>query len=225
MTQKHGDFDVCDDENCCLGYAYQSVLLEAYGTTDYPYGLTHIVKSLKTIDALNATDFEFMTFEDLPIQAMFFKSSWGHTLDSEYASYLKGVISPEKKIDAEVQNRVKIKFEDVLRMLRIATGDDSVTFADYKKMKIQSFDRAGSVETVSFGAFSLSGQDFMKALNLQSPCFSISVHNAYLKVLTYGEGSGVGLSLMGATMLGDEGYDYHSVLSHFYSGVEFSTIK
>lgn len=85
-TSKHKNADVCTDSGCCQNFAKTESMNE--------------IDKRKLFDAVSATRGIIMTYDDMPIEAVYHASSGEYTLSSEdvwggRVEYLRSVPSPE----------------------------------------------------------------------------------------------------------------------------------
>ena len=87
-------------------------------------------------------------------------------------------------------------------------------------IQIVSKDSAGYVLSLDIGGVTISGIDFYKAMNINSPSFIIEDYNDGIRITTYGVGHGLGLSLNHAASLASSSSSYIEILHYFYNNVE-----
>ena len=92
-TQKHPQADVCTDSACCQAYVSREAAETRWGVSAQTY-------SEKIEAAVAGTDGLGILYEGQPIQAVFFSSAAGRTVDAvevwgSDVAYLKSVSSPE----------------------------------------------------------------------------------------------------------------------------------
>lgn len=90
---------------------------------------------------------------------------------------------------------------------------------------VQSRDSADYVLTVAVGKLRLTGEEFKTALKLPSACFSITVDEEKVRIVTKGCGHGLGLSQYTAQKMAEEGNSWQEILTQFYPGCELFTYK
>lgn len=92
-TQAHPDADVCTDTGCCQAYVTREAAETRWGLSAGEY-------SQKIAQAIAETDGMGILYQGQPIQAVFFSSAPGYTVDAvevwgNSVDYLKSVESPE----------------------------------------------------------------------------------------------------------------------------------
>ena len=66
----------------------------------------------------------------------------------------------------------------------------------------------------------MSGEEIANRLDLNSSCFFIDENEEKIKIVTKGQGHGLGLSIYGAWNMAKDGKDYIEILKYYYEGVE-----
>lgn len=90
---------------------------------------------------------------------------------------------------------------------------------------VQSRDSADYALTIAVGKLRITGEEFRTALKLPSACFSITVDEEKVRIVTKGCGHGLGLSQYAAEQLAKEGDTWQEILTQFYPGCELLTYK
>ena len=90
---------------------------------------------------------------------------------------------------------------------------------------VRSRDSVGYVLTMALGKLRLTGEEFKNALKLPSACFSITVDEEKVRIVTKGCGHGLGLSQYTAEQMAKEGDSWQEILMQFYPGCELLTYK
>ena len=83
-------------------------------------------------------------------------------------------------------------------------------------MKIEKTTETDTVLIVNAGGNKISGTDFMNALGLDSPCFTIEQNDSKYSIITKGYGHLVGMSQYGANDMAKEGKTYKEILEHYF---------
>lgn len=86
-------------------------------------------------------------------------------------------------------------------------------------------DNAGRVEQVRFAGYTADGRSFSRALGLASDCWTVEYTGGRFVINVYGEGDGLGMSVMGAEHLSERGAGYPDILSHYYTGCEIVRVN
>ena len=178
-----------------------------------------------TVQAVNATRSQVLTYKGEPILAVFHASSGGHTENvediwSNPLPYLRGVVDYDK--DAPVYQWTKSFSEE--EMSELIGGVGAISSMKPTKMtpqgRIVTMEVIGSEDTKE-----VSGAQLRKVLGLRSTLFSISATGDGFQVSGRGFGHGVGLSQWGAKNLAQQGVQYHQILGHYYQGTSISLLE
>lgn len=76
----------------------------------------------------------------------------------------------------------------------------------------------GRLGSVSVRGVHIDGEDFASAFGLPSSCAELERRDEGYLITTYGEGSGLGMSLAGARTMASEGRTFDEILTHYYRG-------
>ena len=82
---------------------------------------------------------------------------------------------------------------------------------------------SGRIQSVSYAGLTFDAADVRRALGLNSTRFTFSAQGDTLIVTTQGFGHGVGLCQYGANGMAEEGYDYESILLHYYTDAKLKS--
>lgn len=169
----------------------------------------------KVKEAVDSTRGLAIFYNNQYIDAVFHSTSNGKTEDASYVwknsvPYLKSVDSPW---DISSSSYLRDTFKELNSVLNVL----GVTDSDFS---IASHDESGRVLEIVFGGKSFSGVEFRNLLGLRSADFDIEISDGVVKFITRGYGHGVGLSQYGANGMANAGYNYLSIIKHYYVGVE-----
>lgn len=90
---------------------------------------------------------------------------------------------------------------------------------------IEKRDNSGYIEELSIGSRRMTGEEAAELLTLSSGCFYIfdlekkseaDQNAAELKIVTFGSGTGYGMSLAGASVMAAAGADYKEILEYYF---------
>ena len=217
-TAAHPDADLCTDVNCCQAYRTQAEAAESWGDMAQSY-------TQKITAAVADTDGVAALYEGKPIQAVFFSSADGRTVDAvevwgNSVPYLTGVDSPEGEEVPNYHSTVTVPPEEFKTKLLAQypaanlSGDPAGWFANTVA------NSAGGVSSVDVGGVTVSGQALRTLFGLRSTSFTITASADGVAFAVTGYGHGVGMSQYGANALAKEGKSYEDILKWYYTGVE-----
>lgn len=219
VTPKHENAQLCDDSTCCQAYVERK-------DAEARWGLQAGLFGDKITDAISKTDGLGVLYEGKPIQAVFFSSAAGSTVDAvevwgSAVDYLKSVDSPEGEEVPNYRTQVTLTAQEVKERVLGAypgadlSGEPSTWFGT------PEYSAGGSVAKVMVGGMELTGAQVRALFELRSATFSIKLQNGdtFLFDVT-GYGHGVGMSQYGANAMAKEGADYREILTWYYTGTE-----
>jgi stage II sporulation protein D len=217
---RHPEADICTDPGCCMAYAGEDELREAWAEAYAEY-------SEKITNAVRSTAGEYAAYGgDEPILALFHASSPGYTEDSAnvwggFLPYLVSVPSPEPEGQAPEQavselipyerfvSAVSSRYPEVR-----LDGDVSGWMSDIK------YTDSGRVSSVKIGGAEASGAELRGLFGLNSAAIEIAIAPEGFIFTTKGKGHGVGMSQYGANAMAKSGADYAEIIRAYYTGVE-----
>jgi len=182
----------------------------------------------KVCSAVNQTKNEIMVYNGEPILAAFHSTSAGVTESSENVwseklSYLKSVDSHEDENAPDFLYDSSFSVSDFKERFQ---KNGCVFFDDLKNdVSILSRTDAGYVSQIKIGGKTFKGSQVRTILSLRSTNFTISYKNDKIIFTTKGYGHGAGMSQYGAEFMAKQKKNYKEILSHYYYGVEFVSIK
>ena len=215
---KHPEADICGDSTCCQAYIQRSAAEARWGLNAGEYG--------EKIDrAVAETDGLGVLYEGKPIQALFFSSAAGRTVDAaevwgNSVAYLKSVDSPEGEEVPNYRTQVALGAEEVKSLTLAAypgadlSGDPSTWFGEASR------NEGGGVISVPLGGVTLTGGQVRSLFSLRSACFTVAWDGASFTFDVTGYGHGVGMSQYGANAMAKNGSSFEDILTWYYTGAE-----
>lgn len=219
-VSNHPEADICDDPYCCKAHLSEDELRARWGSDYDAYWQ-------RMVDAVAATDGEYLTYGGAPIQAVFHSSSAGATEDASAVwsalPYLKSVSSPETALDVpDYVTTVTVTELDFAAGIRELYPEMELAADPSAWLGDISVDGSGRVSAVRIGAVSVTGAELRQAFSLRSTAFTLEHQPGSFVFTVTGYGHGVGLSQYGANVMARSGSDYREILLHYYSGTELT---
>ncbi len=217
-TPAHPEADVCTDVACCQACRTPKEAAASWGSNARMY-------TDKIAAAVADTDGLAVLYGGKPIQAVFFSSADGRTVDAvevwgNAVPYLTGVDSPEGEEVPNYHSTVTLTAEACKARLLAKypgadlSGDPSGWFSNTVS------NSAGGVESMKVGGVTVSGQALRTLFALRSTSFTVSAGAEGVTFAVTGYGHGVGMSQYGANALAREGKRCEEILKWYYTGVE-----
>ena len=216
-SQKHPGADICADSTCCQAYVERDAAL-------LRWGLSAQENEEKITRAVEGTDGLGILYQGEPIQALFFSSAAGRTVDAvevwgNSVDYLKSVDSPEGEEVPNYRSQASFSAEEV-RTLTLAaypgadlSGDPSGWFGEIVR------NEGGTVTSLKLGGVTLTGGQARTLFSLRSAAFTVTWDGSQFLFDVTGYGHGVGMSQYGADAMAVAGSTYTEILQHYYTGV------
>ena len=221
-SQKHPEADICGDSTCCQAYIERSAAEARWGLSAGEYG--------QKIDrALAETDGLGVLYQGKPIQALFFSSAAGRTVDAvevwgNAVDYLKSVDSPEGDEVPNYHSQVVLGAEEVKALTLTAypgadlSGDPASWFGEASR------NEGGGVISVPLGGVTLTGGQVRSLFSLRSASFTVSWNGTQFTFDVTGYGHGVGMSQYGANAMAKNGSSFQDILIWYYTGAEVGAL-
>ncbi len=217
-SEKHPDADVCADSTCCQAYIRRAAAEARWGLSAREYGE-------KLDRAVAETDGLGVLYDGEPIQALFFSSAPGRTVDAvevwgNAVDYLKSVDSPEGEEVPNYHSSADFTAEQV-RELTAASFPEADLSGDPESW----FGRAvrnegGTVSSMELGGVTLTGGQVRSLFSLRSAAFTVAWDGERFTFDVIGYGHGVGMSQYGANAMAREGKTFEDILTWYYTGAQ-----
>lgn len=213
----HPDADMCTEIGCCQAYIDPMEAAANWGQAAPDY-------ASKITQAVSSTDGQAVLYDGAPIDAVFFSSAAGRTMDSVEVwggsvPYLAGVESPE---GAEVPNycsTVTVPAEEFRSAFLQKYPEADLSGEPGGWFGEAEFTSSGAVGTVKIGGVTVKGTAIRSLFGLRSTSFTVSAGGENITFSVTGYGHGVGMSQYGANAMAKEGKSYLDILTHYYTGV------
>lgn len=215
-SEKHPGADICGDSTCCQAYVERDAAEARWGLNAGTYG--------DKIDrAVAETDGMGVLYEGEPIQALFFSSAAGKTVDAvevwgNSVAYLKSVDSPEGEEVPNYQSQAVLTAQQVKDAVLAAypgadlSGDPGSWFGEARR------NEGGTVSSILVGGVTLTGSQVRSLFSLRSATFTVAWDGTNFTFDVTGYGHGVGMSQYGANALAKEGKSFRDILTWYYTG-------
>ena len=217
VTANHPEADVCTDITCCQAYITPEEAAANWGENAQAY-------SDKISRAVSETDAQVILYEGEPIQAVFFSSAAGETLDAvevwgSEVPYLSGVASPEGEEVPNYHTQVTVDAETFRDTLLAEFPGAELSGEPESWLGAVRQNSAGGVAAMTIGGAEVPGTRLRALFGLRSTSFTLTAVGEELTFDVTGYGHGVGMSQYGANTMAKEGADYREILTWYYTGV------
>ncbi len=218
-SARHPDADVCSDISCCQAYIDPAAAAGNWGEQAEAY-------TAKIASAVAGTDGMTALYGGEPIQAVFFSSAAGRTVDAvevwgNSVPYLSSVDSPEGEEDVpNYRSTVTVTLEEFKRTLlaQYPQADLSGEAAGWFSSPV--LNSGGGVATLDVGGVAIPGSALRTLFGLRSANFTVETGEQGVTFSVTGYGHGVGMSQYGANALARQGLTYEEILKWYYTGID-----
>ena len=217
-TDAHPEADVCTDINCCQAYVPRE-------TAENRWGMSAQTYAQKIETAIAGTDGLGVLYQGEPIQAVFFSSAPGRTVDAvevwgNQVDYLQSVESPEGEEVPNYHSQAVFSADQVREAVLAVypgadlSGDPSVWFG------APTVNEGGTVSSILVGGVTLTGGQVRTLFDLRSACFTVAWDGTNFTFSVTGYGHGVGMSQYGANAMAKAGSSFEEILTWYYTGTQ-----
>lgn len=184
--------------------------------------------------AVEETQGLIVTYHGRPIDAVFHSTSgpwtesaanvWGQPCD-----YLQSVECPYDKESPRYRHAVGYSSSELSRLLGVHLPKQifysSMTASSGRSyIKVIERSAGGRVKLIRVDGTIFRGEDFRRRLGLRSTRLVLSSREGKIWIETVGYGHGVGLCQYGAEGMAKSGFDFRTILKHYYTNVEIRKI-
>ena len=211
----HPNADICTNPTHCKGW-----LSEAEAKSKWePKEQNAYWQKLQA--AVLATTGEYMTYDDMVVEACFFASGGGRTENSEdvwQASlpYLRSVENPEP-VNNTISQVTFTNDEFMQRLTSHSYNLQAITAPNFSDIIRTD---GGSVATINICGETFKGTEVRTIFGLKSANFTIATDPDGVTFNVIGSGHGVGMSQKGANQMAKDGKKYTEILSHYYTNIQ-----
>lgn len=177
--------------------------------------------------AVANTSMEMLYYKDELIVPYYHYLSSGKTRTGSEAGencnlpYLKSVTSKGDITNEKFLSMKAMSYEEFANI--IVKYRDSIIISKENPLEVVSVverDSAGYVKNIQVGTTLLTGNEFMKCFSLNSPNFTVEDYEGKVRIITKGNGHGLGLSIVGADNMAGEGASYKEILLYYYTDIK-----
>ena len=217
-SSNHPDADVCTDITCCQAYLDPARAAANWGDGAEAY-------AAKISAAVADTDGLAALWQGQPIQALFFSSAAGKTVDAvevwgNSVPYLTSVDSPEGEEVPNYHTTVTVPVEEFRAKLLEQYPDADLSGEPSGWVANLTNRSGGGVESVDVGGVTVAGTALRTLFGLRSASFTVTADAANVTFSVTGYGHGVGMSQYGANALAREGKSFEEILKWYYTGID-----
>lgn len=223
-SSKHPEADVCNDIGCCQAYIDPAQAAQNWGAGAERY-------TAKIAAAVAETDGLAALYEGEPIQAVFFSSTVGRTLDAvevwgNEVPYLAGVDSPEGAEDVpNYHSTVRVTLREFQRAVWERYPQADLSGPPEGWFGTPELNSGWGVASLPVGGIDVPGTVLRGMFGLRSVHFTVSTGEEGVTFSVSGYGHGVGLSQYGANALARQGLTFQDIIKWYYTGVDIEVYR
>jgi stage II sporulation protein D len=179
---------------------------------------------VSTVEAVEQTQGQVMTYGGKVILAAFHAASGGHTENVEDVwtsplPYLRGVVDYDQNAPVFQWDK-SFTSADLGRIFGVGTVQALTPLRTTARGRVVSLQVQGSRGRKTF-----TGAKVRQLLELRSALFTVSAEGGRFQIFGRGSGHGIGLSQWGAYSLAQQGIPYAQILSHYYQNAALTQLE
>ncbi|MBJ7900742.1 MAG: SpoIID/LytB domain-containing protein [Cyanobacteria bacterium RI_101] len=179
---------------------------------------------VSTVEAVEQTQGQVMTYGGKVILAAFHAASGGHTENVEDVwtsplPYLRGVVDYDQNAPVFQWDK-SFTSADLGRIFGVGAVQALTPLRTTARGRVVSLQVQGSRGRKTF-----TGAKVRQLLELRSALFTVSAEGGRFQILGRGSGHGIGLSQWGAYSLAQQGIPYAQILSHYYQNAALTQLE
>lgn len=231
--EQHPDAVISTDANTCQAWADKDALQKKWGIINYMFNWNKISR------AVESTRGQVLTYHGQLAEALYHSNAGGQTEDSvnvwgNSVPYLKSVASP---LDQEAPKYKQEFFftwtqldqrlhSNLVSLIRARQGKSyAVIGGSSALIEVLEVSSSQRILQIRVGNKILIGKDFRSKLGLPSNRCTLTPNPTGLKITTYGNGHGVGMSQYGANGMAKRGSKYLDIIHHYFPGALLGEVK
>lgn len=218
-----GSTDSISSDELSMDYYTSSQMRKAWGNN---YSEINNLVS----NCVAATKGQIMCYGEEPIDARYLKSSAGVTLSAKEAGEenKEYLVSVDCKNDIFCENYEKeytFTNREIVKKVSSAYNDSGLTQKNMNsQIQVISKSSQGYILKLQVGNITMTGEAFARLMGVQSSCMEITFYDTSVKIKSYGEGYGVGMSINTARIMAENGKMYKEILETFYLGISILNV-
>ena len=163
----------------------------------------------KLLKAIDETDCMFLTWNNNYILPFIHVCNNGKTFSNTKYPYLASVPSLWDLTYTNSREVIEYSYQEISNLLNIPISYRS-------KIEITKINKDHSILNLKINDKTFTGEEFKNRLSLKSLNFNIILYHQSIKIINFGCGNGLGLSLYGSNELSKDGVDYPNILKYYF---------
>lgn len=213
---KHENANVCDNSNCCQAWISKE---NRFSRWEENMRETYWKKIIQSVDS---TSGKYISYQGLPINALFHSNSGGQTelpinVWGGSFPYLQSVQTSGEESYSSYSSEITISKDELVQKMLEKYNNFQINFNSSDCIQILELTESNRIKNIKIGNINLSGVEVRKIFGLKSAMFSFSIDENNIKFNVKGYGHGVGLSQSGSDALANQGYSYEEIVYHYYN--------
>ncbi len=163
----------------------------------------------KLASIIEETDCIFLSYYGKYILPFIHYCNNGYTFTNKKYGYLSSVVSLWDLACTNNKEVTDYDYDSVSKILGVEVNKLS-------KINIMDIDINNQIIKININNKLFTGEELKRLLSLKSLNFNIILYNNYLRIITFGFGNFLGLSIYGANELSKDGVNYSNILKYYF---------
>lgn len=183
----------------------------------------------KLKQAVLQTKGRYLTYQGNYIEAYYHPVSVGMTVSAKEllgkeVEYLQSVESNQDVESKEYMSSKTVSYGEVVKLLK--EKEIEVTEKEVEnKLKVRKKTNLGYIQELEIGKNKITGEKWKEWFHLSSSNFYLENYENQLRIISIGQGHGMGLSQYGANKMASEGKSSDEILKYYYKKVKIETMN
>jgi stage II sporulation protein D len=221
---RHPAADVCTDPTHCQAWMSRDEMKRRWGLWDYVRHRERIKQAVAETANL------VLTHQGRLIEPVFHANAGGRTENSEEVwqhglPYLRSVNSPWDLQAPRAETVASFSLHEADRLLGTSLAAQPaarLASSPREALRVTARSSTGRAREVIITGKKFTGTELRRMLGLRSTKFNWEIKGDRLVFTVRGHGHGVGMSQYGANGMAQAGKTFREILTHYYTGAEFS---
>ena len=183
----------------------------------------------KLKQAVLQTKGSYITYQGNYIEAYYHPVSVGMTVSAKEllgkeVKYLQSVESNQDVESKEYMTSKTISYEEAVSILK--DNEIEVTEKEVEtSLKVRKKTNLGYIQELEVGKNIVTGEKWKEWFHLSSSNFYLENYENQLRMISIGQGHGMGLSQYGANKMAEEGKNSDEILKYYYKKIKIETMN
>lgn len=169
----------------------------------------------RLLNCIEETDCLFLSYKGKYILPFIHYCNNGYTFTNDKYPYLNNVNSLWDLACPTNKEIIDYNYDEFSKIINSTVTNES-------KIDIKEYDKNNQILKLKIGNRLFTGEELKRLLSLKSLNFNIILYNKFIRIITFGFGNFLGLSIYGANELSIDGIDYPNILKYYFPDTQLN---